>query len=119
MKRPDQIANSRAEDCRVVKAWERLNSEPQLTTKELANGVGLSASRLQHLITEQVGMTVRELKEMKRLDRLQKARQQLLETTVPMVSIRTDAGYKYDSNFIRDFKKLFGLSPAKCRRRGK
>ena len=112
-------AVSSVDDRRVAKAWETLWADPDSSVKQLAESVGLSISRLQHLIVEHVGMTIREFKRRVRFERLHEAHRQLLETTDTILRIRELAGYRHDSNFIRDFKKLYGVTPAVCRRKGK
>ena len=119
MKSSEPPVGDEMKDRRVLQAWERLRSDPKLTIKELAQNVGLSESRLQHLIPEQIGMSVRNFKELQRTDRLHTARRRILESHIPITAIRIDAGYTHESNFIRDFKSLFGITPAKCRRGGK
>jgi len=106
-------------DRRVSTVWQSLFANPRLTVKQLANTVGLSESRLEHLIAEYAGVTIRELKRRLRIERLQEARRQLLDTTDTILAIRERAGYAHDSNFIHDFKKLFGVTPASCRREEK
>jgi AraC-like DNA-binding protein len=105
------------EDRRVSAAWQCLLTNPKLTVKELASGVGLSESRLEHLMDEYAGMTIREVKRQLKSERLHEARRQLVETTDTILAIRERAGYSYESNFRRDFKKLFKRSPAAFRRR--
>jgi AraC-like DNA-binding protein len=65
---------------------------------------------------EHAGTTIRELKRQLKIERLHEARRKLLETTIPAKVIREYAGYRDDSNFIHDFRKQFGLTPAECRR---
>jgi len=106
-------------DRRVSRAWQILLTNPKLNAKQLAKSVGLSESRLEHLIAEHTGTTIRELKSKLKVERLHEAHRQLLETTDTILDIRERAGYTYESNFIRDFKNLFSLTPAACRRHGK
>jgi AraC-like DNA-binding protein len=74
---------------------------------------------VEHLIAEHVGMTIRDVKSRLKIERLHEARRQLLETTDTILDIRERAGYVHESNFIRDFKNLFELTPAAFRRHGK
>jgi AraC-like DNA-binding protein len=107
------------DDRRVSLAWQRLLRDPKLRVVDLAQSVGLSESRLEHLIAEYVGTTIRELKSRLKIERQHEARRQLLETNDTLIDIRERAGYIYESNFIHDFKKLFGVTPAVCRRQDK
>jgi AraC-like DNA-binding protein len=104
------------DDRRVSLAWQRLLRDPKLKVVDLAQSVGLSESRLEHLIAEYVGTTIRELKSGLKIERLHEARRQLLETNDTILKIRESAGYRDDSNFIHDFKNQFGSTPAACRR---
>jgi len=105
------------DDRRVAMAWQSLLQDPKLRVVDLAKSVGLSESRLEHLIAEHVGTTIREAKRRLKNERLHEARRQLLETTDTILAIRERAGYDYESNFRRDFEKLFKQSPAALRRR--
>ena len=91
---------------------------PKLKVKQLAKSVGLSESRLEHLIAEHAGTTIRDLKRRIKNERLHEARRQLLKSFRPIKEIRNLAGYIHDSNFIRDFKELFHGTPAVFRRKG-
>ena len=105
-------------DHRVSRAWQILHTNPKLNARQVAKSVGLSESRLEHLIAEHTGTTIRALKSKLKIERLHEARRQLLETTDTILDIRERAGYSYESNFIRDFKNLFSLTPAAFRRHG-
>ena len=106
-------------DRRVAQIWQSLMTNPKLKVKQLAKSVGLSESRLEHLIVEHAGTTIRDLKNSLKIERLHEARRQLLETTDTILDIRERAGYVHESNFIRDFNNLFDLTPAAYRRHGK
>jgi len=103
-------------DRRVAQAWQSLLANLKLKVKQLAKTVGLSESSLEHLIAEYAGTTIRDLKSRLKSERLHEARRQLLETTDTILDIRERAGYAYESNFRRDFKKLFKRPPAAFRR---
>ena len=48
--------------------------------------------------------------------RIRKARQLLLETSLPLLDICTECGFQSQSYFIKTFRERTGLSPAKYRR---
>src|SRR5712671_2444125 len=104
------------DDRRVSRAWRSLLANPKLTLEQLARSVGLSESRLGHLIAEHAGTTIRDMKSRIKIERLHEARRQLLESQLSLKEIRDRAGYTHSSNFSRDFKKLFLRSPAEYRR---
>ncbi len=93
--------------------------ESTLSVKQLSAEVGLSQSRLRYLFVTNCGITIREYKKLSKLQRLIDARMQLVTTTSPLKVIRSDAGYTNDSHFIRDFKLVDELSPAKRRKAAK
>jgi len=103
-------------DRRVSRAWQILLTNPKAKVEELAQSVGLSESHLEHLIAKHARTTIRNMKNRMKIERLHEARRQLLESTLSLKEIRYRAGYTHNSNFSRDFKKLFLRSPAEYRR---
>jgi len=103
-------------DRRLAQTWHNLHANPEWRVKQLAEDVELSVSRFQHLISERTGTTIRELKRPIKIKRLHEARRLLLKTDLPQKEIRYRAGYSQDSNFSRDFKRLFRQSPSELRR---
>lgn len=49
--------------------------------------------------------------------RLEHARQLLQETTLSITEVAMQSGYENVSYFIRSFKKMYGMSPLKYRKR--
>ena len=81
---------------------------------ELARSVNLSASRLCHIFTAEVGMPPTRYLKMLRLRRAS----ELLKTTFLSVKeIAEQVGISDESHFVRDFGKLYGLTPARYRAR--
>lgn len=79
---------------------------------KMAQAVNLSISRLQHLFKLETGMTPAQYR---RLLRIEKARD-LLETSLLSVKeIRTSVGIYERSHFEREFKKIYGSTPAEYR----
>ena len=96
-------------DRRIVHVLHVLNVEPWLGPKHLAATVELSPSHLRHLFKQQMGTSItafaREL-------RLQLAGQLLRTTFRSLKQIRYDVGIPDASNFVRDFKRRFGMTPS-------
>ena len=90
----------------------RANLCRDLPLKELAARVKLSPSYLCFLFKRQTGQSPsRYLKDL----RMQQARE-LLETTLLTVKeITAKVGLKDESHFMRDFKRVYGLTPSQYR----
>jgi AraC-like DNA-binding protein len=80
---------------------------------EIAAAVGLSRFRVAHLVKECTGKTV--LQHVKRL-RIQRARVLLEDTGKDFAEIAYELGFADQSHFIRQFRELTGLTPARHRR---
>lgn len=81
---------------------------------ELARSVNLSSSRLCHLFTVEMGVPpARYLKTL----RLQQARELLETSFLNVKEVANKVGINDESHFVRDFKKLHGLTPARYRAR--
>lgn len=89
------------------------NLSQLLTTQVLADFIGVSASRLQHIFKQEVGVS--PMKYIKNL-RLQKACELLGTTKLSIKEIRAKVGIKNESHFIFDFKQKFGATPNEYRR---
>lgn len=86
----------------------------RLTLTEMAQSVGLSVEHLRELFKSEIGMTPTQYQ--KRL-RLLEARRLLESTFLNVQEIAVQVGLSDDSHFVRDFKKLYGLTPAQYRAR--
>ncbi len=102
-------------DPRVVTAMQILDSTGTQTGLEgAARAVNLSASRLRHLIREELGMPPHRYIKNRRLLHARK----LLESTFLSVKeIASAAGFADVSHFVRDFKIQFGETPSETRRK--
>lgn len=80
---------------------------------DVAAAVGLSRFRVAHLVKECTGKTV--LQHVKRL-RIQQARAWLEGNEKDFAAIAYDLGFADQSHFIRQFRDLTGLTPARYRR---
>jgi len=80
----------------------------------LAESVNLSPSRLHQLFKRETGMPpARYL----RLLRMQGARELLETTHLSVKQVMARVGVTDESHFVRDFKKTYGLTPARYRER--
>jgi len=86
----------------------------KVTLTEMARSVGLSIEHLRALFKSEIGMT--PLQYQKRL-RLLEARRLLESTFLNVQEILLRVGLGDDSHFVRDFKKLYSLTPAQYRAR--
>jgi AraC family transcriptional regulator, arabinose operon regulatory protein len=85
----------------------------ELSLTDTAAHVNLSVSRFRHLFKYETGMSVVQyVKTM----RLKKAKELLESTPLSIKQIMAEVGIKDKSNFCRDFKKTYGLSPVKYRK---
>jgi two-component system response regulator YesN len=88
--------------------------QDDLSLKEMAQSVNLSPWRLCHIFTEETGMPPERYLKMLRMQRAK----ELLETTFLTVKeVMTRVGMSDESHFVRDFKRLYSLPPARYRKR--
>ena len=90
----------------------RDNLRQRVSVGRLSQTSSLSRSRFSHLFKDQTGLPPAQY--LKQL-RIQRARE-LLETTSHSIKVICALiGIKDESHFVRDFGKLYGLSPSKYR----
>lgn len=84
-----------------------------LVLEDIARAVNLSQSRLRSLFKAETGVTpAQHLKSL----RMQKAKALLEETFLNVKQVMLQVGVKDASHFARDFRELYGLTPAEYRR---
>lgn len=102
-----------------VRHAQRLISEDlrrPLILEEVARAVNLSTPRLRYLFKAETGTTpARHLKSL----RMRKARELLEKTFLNVKQIMFEVGVNDMSHFARDFRELYGHTPAEYRRRGR
>ena len=86
----------------------------KVTLREMARSVNLSPTHLRALFKSEIGMT--PVQYQKKL-RLLEAKTLLESTFLNVQEIMVQVGLSDDSHFVRDFKKLYGLTPAQYRTR--
>jgi len=86
--------------------------EADLRIAEAAHQVGVSSSRLEHLITRETGVSwgvhVRNT-------RLRNARRLLMQTRLSVKEVAAAVGYRYASSMDRDFRNIHGRRPSDLR----
>ncbi|MFZ4452700.1 helix-turn-helix domain-containing protein [Salibacterium aidingense] len=87
----------------------------KLTLKTLADEVYLSESHLSLLFRKHLKMAPMEYV---RMVRMQKARELLLSTTMPLKRVAETIGFDEQSQLSRAFRQTVGVSPAEYRRKG-
>jgi len=85
-----------------------------ITTQEVANHVTLSRSTLQRRFTETLGRSPREEIIHAQLDRV---KQLLVDTELPLSRIAALSGFRYAESLCRLFKRKIGLTPGEFRKR--
>lgn len=101
-------------DFRIRRVVEILSSDlrVEVSFKDLAKSMNLSASRLRHLFKAEMGISpkqyVRKLK-------LQNARSLLEQTNYSIKEIGAQVGLHDESHFVRDFESAFGKTPSRYR----
>lgn len=88
--------------------WIKENFSSPFTTSELAKLSNMSVSSLQHKFKEIT--TMGPLQYQKQL-RLQEARRLMLTGSMDVTTAALEVGYESPSQFNREYKRLFGLSP--------
>jgi AraC-like DNA-binding protein len=88
------------------------NMQENLQTLPLSRALGLSASRLTHVVKEQSGTSVTSRV---RFLRLEKAKELLERTALPIGEIAGQTGWQDLHYFTRLFRKSFGMTPSQYR----
>lgn len=84
--------------------------EGAVDVKQLANEMGLSASRLSHVFAEEIGTPIRSYV---RWLRLVNAAERLA-TGTSITQAAHDAGFADGPHFTRTFRSMFGLAPSEA-----
>jgi two-component system, response regulator YesN len=90
-----------------------LNLKNELSQKEVAEHVHLNASYLSVLFKEHVKMTFSEYLTRRRI---QRAKDLLISTNLPINEIAEESGYRTAKYFIKIFKELEGMTPSAYRK---
>jgi AraC-like DNA-binding protein len=83
-----------------------------MSSKQIGGLLGLGEARLLRLFRTEVGKTLRRhLLEV----RMARAAKLLKDVVPPIKTIAFDCGYTVVSNFYRDFKRVYGMTPMEMR----
>lgn len=86
----------------------------RMTSGEIGGLLGLCEDRVLRLFSQEVGKTLRQhLLEV----RMRRAENMLRNVEPPIKKIASDCGYSVLTNFYRDFKRVYGISPMQMRLR--
>lgn len=85
-----------------------------VSSGQLAERVGLSPSRLQHLFKDEVGCSIRDYVKKRRLWR---AAVLLASTDLRISEVLWSVGFTDAANFTHVFKRDYGVTPRKFRER--
>jgi AraC-like DNA-binding protein len=96
----------------VLRFIEEQGGTLQITPKQIGSLLGVGETRVLRLFRTEVGTTLRRhLLEV----RMARAAKLLRNGNVPIKTIAFDCGYSLVSNFHRDFKLVYGISPKQMR----
>ena len=103
-------------DKRIARALGQLHNEPQYawTLDKLAQEVGMSRASFAKHFRELVGQPMFEYLTSLRM---QRAKELLTDTTLPLYEVASRVGYESDLAFTKTFKKLTGITPTRYRKR--
>ena len=100
--------------CACSAAW-RATSRRRSPRAELARIAGVSVRQLERLFRRHLGHGIhRQYSSM----RLERARQLLRETTLPVLDVAIATGFSSSSQFARAYKRTFGEPPSRTRLSG-
>lgn len=94
----------------------RANFDKQASLTDAAAAVDLTPTYLAHLVKKETGKTFLELLTERRLDR---AKELMMHTALPIARIAEMAGFADFAYFTRRFKQLTGVSPSRFRAAGR
>ena len=102
-------------DKRIAKALQHLHKDPDVawTLDKMAEEIGMSRAAFAKRFKELVGQPMFEY--LTKL-RVQRARQLLQDTKLPIIEVASRVGYESDLAFTKTFKKHVGSTPTRYRK---
>ncbi len=95
-------------DSRLRRILDAVDSDPRCTAMDLAELVGLSASRLGHVVKRSTGMSLRSFVSARRLANAAR----LMEASpLSIKQVASRVGFAHTPSFTRAFKRHFGIGP--------
>jgi transcriptional regulator GlxA family with amidase domain len=103
-------------DPRVLRVIDYIEANPgkKLALEELAMTMNLSASRLRHLFSSQMGVSP---KQYQITIRMEHAKHLIENTFLNVKEVMASVGVSDESHFVRDFERAYGLTPGRYRER--
>ncbi|OQP42609.1 hypothetical protein A4D02_13670 [Niastella koreensis] len=92
------------------------NFDKHITIPQLARQAGINEAKLKEGFRELYGNSIHTYIQQLRLE---KAKQLLLTTTMPITDITYHIGYSHVTHFTTLFKKEVGVTPTEFRNKGK
>lgn len=90
------------------------NPGKRLALEELAMSMNLSASRLRHLFSSEMGVSP---KQYQMTVRMEHAKHLIENTFLNVKEVMASVGVSDESHFVRDFERAYGLTPGRYRER--
>lgn len=102
-------------DRQIAKALQQLHNNPEVawTLEKMAREIGMSRAAFAKRFREMVGQPMFEY--LTHL-RMQRAKELLLETQLPLYEVASRVGYESDLAFTKTFKKHIGTTPTRFRK---
>ena len=102
-------------DKKISRALQHLHSNPNIawTLEKIAGNVGMSRAAFAKRFKELVGQPMFEYLTMLRI---QRAKEMLKETKLPLYEVASRVGYESDLAFTKTFKKHTGTTPTRFRK---
>ena len=82
-------------------------------TEALSHHLNLSTSRVQHLFQQHLGMSPTQVFKLRQMET---AKDRLDSTFLRVKEVMAEVGRHDFSHFVRDFKRMFGYTPAQRRK---
>jgi transcriptional regulator GlxA family with amidase domain len=101
-------------DNRIQVALQLMEASPDFDFDAIAGTLNLSASRLRHLFSAQIGLSPGQYM---KLIRLQQAKGLLESSFLTVKEIASRVGARDVSHFVRNYKAVYGETPGDARRR--
>ena len=99
---------------RMAIALMETQLESELSLEEMAQSVNLSSSRLRHLFKAETGVAPAQYL---KVIRLRRAQELITTTYLSMKQVMSSVGVHDTGHFAKDFKRIYGVTPAEYRNR--
>ena len=112
--RYQQSAGTNARNIAAVVESQLSRPDRHVSVEEIAEQIGISTNHLRRLYRSVHGRTIRDAALKARMAR---ARRLLAETRLPIIEIALALGYEHHASFSTAYRKEFGETPMRTRRR--